>query len=143
MKRLIVALLLLVFCAAARATVPDDPPTPQERLIGEQELWEILRRGKTLEIMGAMLAKPPLEGCDAKGRTPLLWAIWDENEPLAVLLINAGADVENRGAKEGNTPLICAVEEGMKSAAKLLIEKGADVNAKGDHGTTPLHAAVE
>ena len=72
MKKLLTVLLLLVFCTAARAAGPGDTPKPQ---ISEQEFWEILNGGKTLEIMGALMKGAPLESRDAKGTLTQSYAL--------------------------------------------------------------------
>ena len=79
MKKILLALLLAALCAASHATVPEDPPQPKKELIGEKEFWNILRRGKALEIMGALMAGAPLEARTERSRTPLLWAVYKEN----------------------------------------------------------------
>ena len=58
------------------------------------------------------------------------------------LLINAGADVNNRGI-DGRTPLQDAAWMGQTEICKMLIEANADINAKNKHGETPLHWAVQ
>ena len=76
------------------------------------------------------------------GRTPLYWAVYDENLEIAQLLIANGADLTATD-KYGNTPLHWAAESGDLDAAQLLIANGADVKAIDKNGRTPLHSAVD
>ena len=89
---------------------------------------------------------------DNYSNTPLNYACREGYMRIAKLLIDAGADVNNRGYL-GVTPLHQLFEitiEGsftfepnnanyFYTCAKFLIDKGADVNAKDKNGDTPLH----
>jgi hypothetical protein len=66
--------------------------------------------------------------------SPLHGAV--NNNAIAKLLIEKGADVKAINDFDGNTPLHFAKD---KDIAQLLIEKGADVKAKNRYGETPLH----
>jgi len=77
---------------------------------------------------------------DAKGRTPLIWAIRHGLDDLARKLLEAGADPAARDHQEG-TPLLYAAAAGNEAVAKLLVERGVDVNAR-NSGDTCLTAAA-
>ncbi|MGH9143814.1 MAG: ankyrin repeat domain-containing protein [Vicinamibacterales bacterium] len=57
-------------------------------------------------------------------------------------LLDAGADVNQRGAGDPVTPLIIATMNGHFDLAKLLLDKGADPNLTQANGVTPLYAAL-
>ena len=57
-------------------------------------------------------------------------------------LIDAGADVNQRGAGDPVTPLVIATMNGHFDLAKLLLDKGADPNLAQANGVTPLYAAL-
>jgi ankyrin repeat protein len=57
-------------------------------------------------------------------------------------LIDAGADVNQRGAGDPVTPLLIATMNGHFDLAKLLLDKGADPNLTQANGVTPLYAAL-
>lgn len=65
------------------------------------------------------------------------------------LLLNLGANINEKGDDEGRTALHSVAGSQRIDAdenarvVKLLIEKGANVNAKDDRKKTPLHLAVE
>ncbi|CAN0580521.1 unnamed protein product, partial [Ectocarpus sp. 12 AP-2014] len=49
----------------------------------------------------------------------------------------------NAAGPKGTTPLHCSIERGHIAVVKLLLACGADVTVRqGDHGVTPLDAAV-
>jgi ankyrin repeat protein len=75
---------------------------------------------------------------DAKGRTPLHYAVKTDDEVLAEL-IKAGADVNARDG-DGRTPLHWAVA--TRKNAEALLYYGADPNVQDKFGNTPLHYAV-
>lgn len=73
-------------------------------------------------------------------------AVLRQNQKLAKLLLDAGADVNAAASKpDGKTALQAAVEKGDKYLVKCLLEAGANVNAAAseEHGRTALQAAVE
>ena len=71
--------------------------------------------------------------------TPLLWAAMKGHLEIARMLIDAGADVNNRN---GETPLYMAVSNGKLDIARMLIDAGANVNVQDEVGYTPLHWAA-
>jgi ankyrin len=85
-------------------------------------------RGRRAEIRGGM--------------TPLLYAARDGRTDAARLLIEAGADIEQREAN-GISPLLMAVLNNQLDVARLLLDAGADTNADDFWGRAPLFAAVE
>ena len=57
-------------------------------------------------------------------------------------LIDAGADVNQRGAGDPVTPMLIATMNGHFDLAKYLLEKGADPNLAQNNGVAPLYAAL-
>jgi ankyrin repeat protein len=74
------------------------------------------------------------------GYTPLLFAAQQDDVDSAMLLLAAGADV-NDIAPVGTSALVIAVHSNNPNVATLLLEKGANPNAD-RAGYTALHAAV-
>ena len=70
--------------------------------------------------------------------TPLEYALRYNEPEIAYLLIDAGAD-PNQRTLEKVPVLIEAVNAGMVDVVRILIEKGADVAAASNLGETPLH----
>lgn len=83
---------------------------------------------------------PDLRATNGDGLTPLALAARLGHGPLVRPLLDAGAAVDEGGAK---TPLYCAVESRHDPVARILIAAGADVNrASGETAATPLMAAA-
>lgn len=57
-------------------------------------------------------------------------------------LIDAGADVNQRGAGDPVTPLLIATVNGHFDLAKYLLDQGADPNLTQSNGAAPLYAAL-
>ncbi len=66
---------------------------------------------------------------DSDGDTPLMMAIYSENEALALKLIEAGARLDKPDGEHSASPLQYAIDYGVHlSVVKAMIEKGADLN---------------
>ena len=74
--------------------------------------------------------------------TPLLYAARDGRMETVRMLLDAGANINERDANE-ITPLIIAITNNHPDVARFLIERGADIKAVDWYGRTPLWAAVE
>ncbi len=72
-----------------------------------------------------------------RAETPLIWAVGEGYHDIAVLLIEAGADVNAKNAN-GNTALLRAACEGHAELASVLIRVGADLDAQNHEGYTAL-----
>lgn len=78
------------------------------------------------------------------GATPIVWAASFAKDPRIIgLLLDAGADIEQRHILGDMTPLMIAARMGNLETARALIERGADVNATAQDGVTPLIAAAD
>ncbi|HHX82024.1 MAG TPA: hypothetical protein GX696_03460 [Pseudomonadaceae bacterium] len=86
-------------------------------------------------------------------KTPLLYATRQGDLESTQLLVEAGADIEQRDAND-TTPLLNAILNATIASqpgpaaehiaiAHYLIEQGADINASDWYGQTPLFAAVD
>lgn len=89
---------------------------------------------------GSASADTPLAEVPLGASTPLLFAARSGDIESARLLLDRGANVEDRQA-DGNTALIVAVHSGHASLAALLLERGANVKTA-PLGYSVLHAAV-
>ncbi len=75
------------------------------------------------------------------GTTALHWAAGTGNQPLAALLIELGAAVDQPD-RHGNTPLKRAAHMGQAELVDWLLAQGADPGRPASNGQTPLHVAV-
>ncbi|MBN3896996.1 MAG: ankyrin repeat domain-containing protein [Nostoc sp.] len=73
----------------------------------------------------------------------LIAAIMGRNKNLIELLLNCGANVNEKMKSKNVSPLHRASATGCLDICELLIDHGADVNALGEHGKTPLHLATQ
>jgi ankyrin len=76
------------------------------------------------------------------GMTPLMYASRDGRIETVRMLLDAGADINQRDAND-ITPLLAAITNNHPDVARYLIERGADITAVDWYGRTPLWAAVE
>lgn len=72
---------------------------------------------------------------NAKGWTPLHYAVFSNQLDIAKLLLARGADLELR-APNGRTALMLAVQTGNTDAVKLLLHAGANPSAQDFDGLT-------
>jgi hypothetical protein len=102
--------------------------------------WVFLRDGAeervdaTLEVgvtaMGGAIVVAP--------ETPLVSAIWDEDEAAVRNLLAAGADVNALDKAVDTTALAAAVSDGKAELVRLLIYAGADPNVRNGNRQTAL-----
>lgn len=82
-----------------------------------------------------------IEQCEPDtGARPLHTAVRCANANVVKLLLDAGADIHARDAKE-QMPIHLAAESYTDASLKLLVQKGADINAFAN-GFTPLMLAA-
>ena len=118
--------------AAIQASRQDDVALPTEE---EKEWLSDYARNKR---PGRGTAQVSTSG----GMTALLHAARAGNQEAAMVLLDAGADIEQRSA-EGVSPLLMALINGRYDLALRLIERGADPTvAVDDSGLTPLYAVL-
>ncbi len=77
-----------------------------------------------------------------RGFTPLLFAAQQGDVESGRLLLQAGADVNDRSSGDGKTVLTVAAASGHKEFCVLVLEKGADPDVSDDGGFTALHYAA-
>ena len=85
-------------------------------------------------------AEVNLPSANAFKVTPLHSACAIASYPLALLLLDNGADVNVR-QQGGYTPLHSAANQGATELVRLLVERGADLMARTDNGETALSLA--
>ncbi|MDO5470227.1 MAG: ribosomal protein L7/L12 [Akkermansia sp.] len=82
--------------------------------------------------------------CDDSIETPLTHALLRHNAKLVKLLLEAGADIEQRPTNDSIPPLHYVVSlNDDQELVRLLIKSGANINACDDGGDTPLHVATD
>jgi ankyrin repeat protein len=74
---------------------------------------------------------------DSSGRTPLWWAVWQEEEPSAKILLEYGAN-PNIPSLDGTSPLMLAMEYCSLGLIVLLLQSGSSVAVRDHRGTSTL-----
>jgi ankyrin repeat protein len=120
--------------ALVKRRSPRSPKTPdlanQQNVPSINDLSGAARAGDVQRVKLLLAdSKDPNQADRNGGRTPMHWAVRNNNVEIVDLLIEAGADV-NKGDQAGKTPLSHAAESGKVDMTKKLIEAGSDVNKR-------------
>lgn len=75
------------------------------------------------------------------GKVPLVLAVLNGNEELVKLLLDKGAQINERHPKDGTTALMWAANTGEKRLVQLLMDRGADLSIRAHDGWTAGEAA--
>jgi cytohesin len=117
----------------------------------KQDVFVASILGDTNRVLDLLRTNPKLvHARDERGWTPLHWAAFQNQLPVAALLLTNGANVNVRTSYSGSiqtgdgfdAPLHFAVMEGHDQMVELLLGNGADINARGENGETPLYVAI-
>lgn len=76
------------------------------------------------------------------GLSALHHAVREGEQEIAMMLLDAGADIDLQTVGDLTTPLLMATINGHFDLAIDLVERGADPNIASHAGTTPLYAAI-
>ncbi len=96
---------------------------------------------KTTKVEELLQRSPELVSQkDPAGWTPLQWAIWNQANDAARLLLDSGAKVNAEGAGELR-PIDLAACRGFPGLATMLVRNGAFCTGSGSDGWTALHFA--
>lgn len=103
-----------------------------------QDIFDSLRKGD-IQAVKAIIEKSPqlVDARDGDGMTPLHYAANGRDAGLVHFLVDKGAKLELRNAKQ-KTPLHIAAMSDRREAAEALIKRGAALEAKDDYGRTAL-----
>ncbi|KAL4221756.1 hypothetical protein ACF0H5_020011 [Mactra antiquata] len=78
---------------------------------------------------------------EAKGNNALMAALMKKHEIIAVLIINAGVNIDAKNMFD-RTALHYAATNGCLTILKMLLDRVADPNTQDEAGDTPLHDAI-
>ncbi len=76
------------------------------------------------------------------GLTALLYAVREGNGEAALVLLDAGADIDRVSLGDHTSPMLIAMINGHFDLAMTLFERGADPSVASEAGATPLYAAL-
>jgi len=106
------------------------------------QFWNMVRAGKTQDIIRFVEGGRSLNRPDKAGMTPLLYAVRLKNYDMLSYILENDVDVDYAGPT-GDTPLMHAVRDGESVMVAMLLESGADIDGQDRYGVTPLMKAVE
>jgi ankyrin repeat protein len=108
-----------------------EPATSGERGAAAPGVAGVSRQFRFAELVGAH-----------GGLAPLHFAVRQGHVQAATLLLDSGADINQRTAGDGTSPLLMAVINGHLDLAALLLDRGANPRLASENGATPLYAAL-
>ncbi len=127
--------------AARTAAATRTASKPGEVNKGKLALVRAAEEDDCREAAALLKKHVPADGEEGDGTTALHWAAYNDDLPLAKLLIDAGAAPDARTRLRGLTPLHMAAETGDAALIDALLKAGANVDALNESGTTPLMVA--
>lgn len=99
-------------------------------------------KGKISEVKGYIQTGVNINGTDSRGNSALMFAANYGQYEIAKLLLENGANPNQKNFSEGFTPIFDAIKNSHYEVVKLLIEYGADLNVTDNQGNTPLLVAI-
>jgi len=107
------------------------------------DFFELVKTGTLQDIKAAIGKGVDINAWDKDGRTPLMEAVWhNQNPEVVTTLLRAGAKIEAQ-SKSGATALLYAAEYNQNpEVITTLLKAGADIKANKD-GFTTLMGAVD
>ncbi|KAK0701329.1 ankyrin repeat-containing domain protein [Lasiosphaeris hirsuta] len=115
-----------------------------EEGLGQKVLKKAVEEGHEAVVQLLLCRGTPAGTIWDAGHTALSWAIWNQRGAVAILLLNAGADINRRAGDDGRSLLWKTVEWGNEAVVRLLLDRGAAVrDQNGDHSWMLLGHAVK
>jgi len=140
-----------ITAATGRATnsglnINDPPPTGQAGGVGGGQgaaPGAARAGGAGAASAGAMRAPTDIEQIGRQGGFAALhYAVRDGNTEAAVLLLDAGVDINRPTDGDRSSPMVVAAINGQYDLAMTLLAKGANPNLASDDGVAPLFAVI-
>ncbi|WP_346432465.1 ankyrin repeat domain-containing protein [Flavobacterium pisciphilum] len=132
---LILNVLILIGCSSKQTDFKNDN-------MKNKTLLEAVEAGDINSVITLLKEKPSLEIKNKDGETALMAAVYNQNNEIATVLINAGADV-NAQDKMLNSPFLYAGAEGNLEIVKLALSHGANFGVYNRYGGSALIPAAE
>ncbi len=104
-------------------------------------MHELARNGRVETIERLIVRGDDIDVRDARGCTPLHFAVVAKQREVTAVLVGNGADL-NAHNDRGDTPLHMAVANRDHALVQYLINKGADLDATNSGGSTLMHVAA-
>jgi uncharacterized protein len=130
------AVLMALALPAVSAFAAPEAADPDTRLI------EAVKSNDQASVKSLLRKRGLVNNAEGDGSTALHWAAYEDNLPVAKMLLAARADVNAVTRLQGVTPLFMACQAGSAAMINLLVEHGANPNLANSLGTTPLMVAA-
>lgn len=139
-----VPVLAVWFLAVAGAEVvsPGAPSVNAAPVAPDARLSLAVEHGDRVAVEALLRSHVPVDSAEGDGMTALHWAAYQNDLPLAELLLNAHANVNAKTRIEAATPLFMACQNGSAPMIELLLTHGASATGANALGTTPLMIAA-
>jgi ankyrin repeat protein len=108
----------------------------------DARIAQAVQRNDPAAVQSLLQQHVPVDSAEGDGTTGLHWAAYDDNLPVAKLLLDAHANVHATTRLEELTPLLMACGNGSAPMIDLLLAHGAGANDVNALGTTPLMLAA-
>jgi ankyrin repeat protein len=118
-----------------------DAPKAEQTSAG-REMLAAAERGDAAALGRLVTAGAPLDPVDGAGRTPLLVAVEHDHRAAALLLIEAGADINAQAANK-DSPWLQAGALGRTEMLRAMIPKKPDFSLRNRYGGNALIPACE
>jgi ankyrin repeat protein len=132
---LVLNVLMLAGCSSKQADIKTEK-------MNSKTLFEAVETRDVISVITLLKEKPSLEIKNKDGETPLMKAVYSNNNEIAALLIKAGADV-NAQDNMLNSPFLYAGAEGNLEIVKLALQHGANFGVYNRYGGSALIPAAE
>lgn len=99
-------------------------------------------RGDQAAVEALLRAHVSVNDAEGDGMTALHWAVYQNNLPLAEVLLRSRANVNAKTRIEAATPIFLACRNGSAQMIELLLNHGASATEADTLGTTPLMMAA-
>ncbi len=100
------------------------------------KLYILIKKKKTQDALDYINLNPSINTLTYKGRTPLLWAVENNQPHIVEALINAGVNINAQHKKI--PPLLFSMYKENDSVSKIFIKKGLSLWDFDQSHTTPL-----
>lgn len=108
----------------------------------DDEILHTAVKKRRANVVKLLLDREFDPNCIIKGMSPLAWAITKRSGKCVELLLNYGAQVDDRRSEDGMYPLHYAADEKNEAIILRLLDRGADMNAE-YKGRTALTISIE
>ncbi|MGH6929529.1 MAG: ankyrin repeat domain-containing protein [Dongiaceae bacterium] len=119
-----------------------DAPKANQLSSSGSEMLAAAERGDATALRRLVAAGVPLDPVDGAKRTPLLIAVEKDHREAALLLIDAGADINAQAANK-DSPWLVAGALGRTEILRAMIPKRPDFSLRNRYGGNALIPACE